>query len=259
MGDIWGFFENINEIVYVADIETYELIYMNRKAMEVFGVGSLAELEGRPCYQILRGGSSPCSFCNGCASDKGCFEQQYYHRQMDRHFLLRSKFLTKDGRRCRLEMALDISDAEQQKTMVQSVQNLEAIINEGLRVALLEETPDQSLEVLLAYLGKALQGGRTYIFEKNAEGCDDNTYEWTAPGVRPEKENLQNVPPEVCASWYRNFSIGGHIVINDLEDIRFSDPLQYENLKQQDIHSWWWSPCTMTTGLSAFTGWTIRR
>ena len=50
MGDIWGFFENINEIVYVADIETYELIYMNRKAMEVFGVGSLAELEGRPCY-----------------------------------------------------------------------------------------------------------------------------------------------------------------------------------------------------------------
>ncbi len=156
---------------------------------------------------------------------------------MDRHFLLRSTFLTKDGRRCRLEMALDISDAEQQKTMVQSVQNLEAIINEGLRVALLEETPDQSLEVLLAYLGKALQGGRTYIFEKNAEGCDDNTYEWTAPGVRPEKENLQNVPPEVCASWYRNFSIGGHIVINDLEDIRFSDPLQYENLKQQDIHS----------------------
>ena len=59
MGDIWGFFENINEIVYVADIETYELIYMNRKAMEVFGVGSLAELEGRPCYQILRGGLFP--------------------------------------------------------------------------------------------------------------------------------------------------------------------------------------------------------
>ena len=29
MGDIWGFFEIINEIVYVADIETYELIYMN--------------------------------------------------------------------------------------------------------------------------------------------------------------------------------------------------------------------------------------
>lgn len=131
----------------------------------------------------------------------------------------------------------NISDAEQQKTMVQSVQNLEAIINEGLRVALLEETPDRSLEVLLAYLGKALEGERTYIFEQNPGGCDDNTYEWTAPGVQPEKENLQNVPPEVCASWYRNFSIGRHIVIHDVEDIRESEPLQYENLKRQGIHT----------------------
>ncbi len=95
-----------------------------------------------------------------------------------------------------------------QHSGMQSVQNLEAVINEGLRVALLEKTPDQSLEVLLEHLGKALKGERTYIFERNEAGGDDNTYEWTAEGVEPEKENLQNVPPQVCANWYRNFSIG---------------------------------------------------
>lgn len=120
---------------------------------------------------------------------------------------------------------------------VQSVQNLEAVINEGLRVSLSEETPDDSLRVLLRYLGKALNGERTYIFEQNEDGCDDNTYEWTADGVEPEIDNLQNVPPEVCASWYRNFSVGRHIVIQRLEDIRESDPLQYENLERQGIHS----------------------
>ncbi len=120
---------------------------------------------------------------------------------------------------------------------MRSVQNLEAIINEGLRVALLEETPDQSLGVLLKYLGKALNGERTYIFEQNESGGDDNTYEWVADGVEPEQENLQNVPPEVCASWYRNFSVGGHIVIKNVEDIRESEPLQYENLKRQGIRS----------------------
>ena len=104
------------------------------------------------------------------------------------------------------------ADREQHSGM-RSVQNLEAVINEGLRVALLEETPDQSLEVLLEHLGKALNGDRTYIFEQNESGGDDNTYEWVARGVEPEKENLQNVPPEVCASWYRNFGIGKHIVI----------------------------------------------
>lgn len=238
MGDRWGFFENINEIVYVADIENHELVYMNKKALEAFGIGSLEEVRGLPCHRILRNSVSPCAFCCRTSSKAGAFEQQqYFNQYLDRHFLLRSTLLTENGRQYRLEMALDVSSQEQQRNMVQSVQNLEAIINEGLRVALLERTPDRSLEVLLAYLGKALAGERTYIFEKNPSGGDDNTYEWVAPGVRPEKENLQNVPPEVCASWYRNFSIGRHIVINDLEDIRVSDPLQYENLKQQDIHS----------------------
>ncbi len=129
-----------------------------------------------------------------------------------------------------------VGDCGQHSDM-QSVQNLEAVINEGLRVALLEETPDQSLEVLMEHLGKALNGGRTYIFEQNESGGDDNTYEWVADGVEPEKENLQNVPSEVCQSWYRKFSVGKHIVIEDLEDIRETDPLQYENLKRQNIHS----------------------
>ena len=120
---------------------------------------------------------------------------------------------------------------------IRNVQNLEAVINEGLRVALLEPTPDQSLEVLLKHLGKALNGERTYIFERNSLGGDDNTYEWTADGVAPERESLQNVPPQVCAAWYRNFSVGGHIVIRDLEDIREEAPLQYETLKRQNVHS----------------------
>ncbi len=124
-----------------------------------------------------------------------------------------------------------------QQSGMESVQNLENVINEGLRAALLAETPDQSLDVLLQHLGMALDGERTYIFEQNVSGCDDNTYEWVADGVEPEKENLQNLPQEVCASWYRNFSIGRHIVIENLEDIRETDPLQYENLKRQSIRS----------------------
>ncbi|MCI8285266.1 MAG: response regulator [Firmicutes bacterium] len=137
----------------------------------------------------------------------------------------------------RADEGASVSEDRDKHDNMRSVHNLETIINEGLRVALLEETPDQSLEVLLEHLGKVLDGERTYIFERNEFGGDDNTYEWTADGVKPEKKNLQNVPKEVCASWYQKFSIGKHIVIENLEDTRESDPLQYENLKRQNIHS----------------------
>ena len=33
------------------------------------------------------------------------------------------------------------------------------------------------------------------------------------------------------------FRVGRHIVIEHLEDIQETDPLQYENLKRQNIHS----------------------
>ena len=94
-----------------------------------------------------------------------------------------------------------IGDREQHSS-IRSVQNLEAVINEGLRVALLEETPDRSLEVLLEYLGKALNGERTYIFEQNESGGDDNNYEWASKGLEPENENLKNVSTEVFVSLF---------------------------------------------------------
>ena len=82
-----------------------------------------------------------------------------------------------------------------------------------------------------------MEADRTYIFEKNDHGHDDNTYEWTADGIRSEKDNLQNLPPEVCANWYKCFEKGGNIVIQDIEEIKDSDSLQYDNLKRQGIHS----------------------
>ena len=121
--------------------------------------------------------------------------------------------------------------------VIRTYENMEAHVNEGLRIALNAPTPDGTIDIMLEYLGKFLNGERTYIFEKNADGRDDNTYEWVAEGVVPEKDLLQDLPCEVCAHWYDSFSENRHIVIRDLEDIKESDPLQYANLKRQDIHS----------------------
>ncbi len=115
--------------------------------------------------------------------------------------------------------------------------NLESIVNECLRVSLKEPTPDKSIEVLLEYLGKELNGERTYIFEKNEDGTDNNTYEWVAPGISPEKDGLQNLPPEICAEWYGSFSESNNIIIKNLEELAECDTPVYNVLKRQNIHS----------------------
>lgn len=238
MEKIWEFFENMNELVYVSDMDKYEIIYMNKKALDTYGFNSSEDIHGKKCYEVLHGNSTPCSICNNCELEEGGFiEWRYYNPLLGKHFALKDTMVCEDGRRCRIELALDNSIQEQQSNMIRSYQNLEALANEGFRIALQASTPDKSLDVLLEYLGKSLRGERTYIFEKNRSGGDDNTYEWVASGVAPEKDNLQNLPPQICEQWYRVFDENRNIIIKDIEDIREKDPLQYDNLKRQDIRA----------------------
>lgn len=36
MSKVWEFFENMNEAVYASDVDTYELLYLNKAARDLF-------------------------------------------------------------------------------------------------------------------------------------------------------------------------------------------------------------------------------
>ena len=238
MEKIWNFFENLNEFVYVSDVDTYELVYMNRKTRENFGFQTQEEIKGKKCYEVMQHNAAPCSMCNNQELVEGEFKEwKYYNPVLGKHLLLKDTMLEQDGRRYRVEIALDVSNEEKQGSLIQNYENMEAIINEGIRISLNAPTSEQSLEIILEYLGKALNGERTYIFEKNDHGHDDNTYEWAARGVIPEKDNLQDLPPEVCDQWYQKFAGNQNIVTENLSEIRDTDPEMYEVLSRQNIHS----------------------
>lgn len=237
MGKIWEFFDNLNEYVYVADIDTHELIYMNQTALKTFGISSLEEIKGQKCHALLQNCSAPCTICNNDDLKPGSFlKWSYYHTGLQKFFYLFDTMLEEDGHRYRMEIAIDVSEPKQASADSHYL-NLEMLVNEGLRVALQQPTPDDTLNFLLEYLGKLLKGDRAYIFEQNKKGGDDNTYEWVAAGVTPEKDDLQDLPPEVCAGWYQKFSENKHIMIEDLEKIKDDDPALYRVLHKQNISS----------------------
>ena len=63
MADIWDFFENMDELVYVADMDTYDMVYMNRRAMTQYALTSPEQYQNRKCYELLQSCSSPCAMC----------------------------------------------------------------------------------------------------------------------------------------------------------------------------------------------------
>ena len=237
---IWKFLDNLDEYVYATDIETDELVYMNRKLLEVYGLQSIDDVKGMKCYEVLQKSSVPCGMCNNDRLCAGKFvEWRYYNPVIDKYMMLKDTLVEDPvtNKKYRIEISIDISEERSQDKMIQKYRDMESFVNEALKDALSVESPDETIRIILEYLGKVLNGERTYIFEHNENGCDDNTYEWVANGIKPEKDNLQNLPPELCANWYRNFQEDKNIVIENLENIREEDSEQYKNLKRQDIHS----------------------
>lgn len=127
-------------------------------------------------------------------------------------------------------------------------------VNESLRMALRERDATRAIEIFLAHMGERSHSERIYIFEGET-GCNvNNTFEWCAGGVTPQKDNLQNVPFEAVEWWYRAFKDSRSILIEDLEDIREKEPLTYQYLKPQNIRSLIASPLELEGKIIGFYG-----
>lgn len=234
----WEFYENLNEIVYVADMDTYEMEYMNPKGCEIYGYSSCEEIRGKKCYQVLQNEDKPCEFCTNQYLKKGEFhEWKHYNEVVGKTYSSKDTLIEIDGKRFRMELSFDMTVEEEQKKTILEFRNNEQMVNDGLKIALAEPTPERSIEALLNYLGEHLKSERVYIFEENEEGSLDNTFEWCADGVTAQIENLQKVPFEVVSLWYDSFRQNSNVLIKDVEEIKETDTLAYEYLKPQDIRS----------------------
>ena len=130
----------------------------------------------------------------------------------------------------------------------------EKMVNEGLRKALRERDATDSIEVFIEHLGKQSTSERIYIFEGGKNGPVSNTFEWCAEGISSEKKNLQDVPFEAVKWWYDIFETQSCVVIKDLEMIKDKEPLTYEYLKPQNIHSLITAPLYLEDEIIGFWG-----
>lgn len=53
--NIWQLFLNLNEYVYATDIETNEIVYMNQKALDAYGLDSIDSIKEKKCYEVFAG------------------------------------------------------------------------------------------------------------------------------------------------------------------------------------------------------------
>ena len=247
----WEFYNELDEIVCVVDMDSHQVVYMNRRACEVYKINDAACQEKR-CYELLAGSASPCAACSNKKLKQGYFlEDVCYNPVVKRKLSVKETMIEENGRRYKFTLAVDMGPAGWQEEVGE---DNEAMINEGLRISLSAPTPEMSINILLEYLGQSLNSERVYIFEEIEGGAFKNTSEWCADGVVPQKENLQNVPFSVVNLWYQRFQKGKSVIIKNLENIREKEPDIYEYLEPQKIRSLIVSPLMDEKEIIGFYG-----
>lgn len=113
---------------------------------------------------------------------------------------------------------------------------MERMTQEAIHNALSEKTPEASISTLLSKIGENFNCERAYIFEdyKN-KNFTQNTYEWCAPGVSAEINNLKYVNREIIDWWYESFNRGENIIIRDANKLRQTNGDAYDMLRTQNV------------------------
>lgn len=120
-------FDSIDEIIYISDPRTYEVLYVNRPVQEAFQ----RTIIGGPCYRELQGLSSPCSFCTNdiiVNQKPEPYRWEHHNQTLDRYYSIVDRIITwPDGRDVRFELAIDITErkraeAEREKLRAQLTQ-----------------------------------------------------------------------------------------------------------------------------------------
>lgn len=255
--DIHKVLDQIDEIIYIADLENYELLYLNRIGRERFGTPA----PGVKCYEFLQGEEKPCKFCTNGELSHLQDKHITWVRQHSAagNMLLHDSIIDYGGRPCRMELAISVEryvaevaaakqDLAAERKLVKCIENL-----------VLSTDFDAAVNSMLETILEHYSADRAYIFEFDwTRDVTHNTYEICRDGVTPEKDNLQNLPIEVVALWVDIFR-NQHRKINIIEDVDAlkDDParrIEYDCLHPQGIKTLITVPIFVSGELHGFLG-----
>lgn len=112
--DMARILNSLDAVVYVSDIETYELLFINDYARQTIAGSTDPELfDGKRCWQVLQAGQDgPCSFCSNpkLPSNGDVYVWEFKNTRNGLWYQCRDRLIDwHDGRRVRLEVAADIN------------------------------------------------------------------------------------------------------------------------------------------------------
>lgn len=114
---------------------------------------------------------------------------------------------------------------------------------------------DEVLNEMLEEIGKFVGSDRAYLFQFTEDGeVMNNTHEWCAEGIMPQKEKLQDLPSDTFPWWMKKLESNEDILVPVVSDMKNEARNEQEILEEQNIKSVIVVPVNTGDNLLGFVG-----
>lgn len=190
-------------LIYVIDMETYEIVFANDRCREVFG-----EVEGKICYLTLQSGQiQACTFCPIQQTDDPIlhpigsnFEWENQNSINGRDYLFNDRIIEwNNGRKVKVQIGIDITDQKRLERAIlnereEAIQSFEALIDATIEGLIIYDEGKRCKSVnkvaplLLGYTADEMVGCEALEFvapksrdhvRNVIQNCDQEPYEAT--------------------------------------------------------------------------------
>lgn len=207
----------MTELMYVADIHTYDLLFVNDAGKKLFDI---EEFTGLKCYKALQGFDKPCDFCpNAKLSKDETYTWEHSNPVIHGHYLLKDRLIDWEGREARMEIAFDITESLQKKKELEKRIKRDNILIDCIRELYQNHHTVDAMNHVLKLIGEVFEAERAYVFYMENDEMS-NIAEWCREGITPEIDNLQHLSRHDYKWWFQLYDEQASIMIRDVKELQ---------------------------------------
>lgn len=224
-------------LAYASDLDTYDILYMTQAAASLYGFKNAGDCYGKKCYDLIEGWDAPCPFCTtGKLSVTEPCRWEHFNEKLQRWMDITAVLVEYQGKNVRFEIMRDITEQKEQFARVFSRLTVEETLVDCIQTLSGESDVTVAVNRFLELIGHFYAADRAYIFEYGKDFIR-NTFEWCAPGISQEIENLQKIPMEYIEEWNDKFEHDGEFFLTSLGGNYAVNSPEYRILNDQGIKS----------------------
>jgi PAS domain S-box-containing protein len=245
-------FDSLQALLYVSDLDTYELLYMNAYGEAMFGPRHL----GRPCFDVLQTGQSgPCAFCTNDRIVRDGeplppYVWEFQNTVTGRWFQCIDRAIRwTDGRLVRMEVAIDISERKRTEELLREAnQTLHALVYASPLAIVAKDREgritrwNEAAERTFGWTEEEVLGRPNVLVPEEGQGEFEALQQrlWageTVTGVETRRRRKDGTPIDVSVSKAPLRDAGGHIVGSMALIADITEQKRAEEFRRQYVHT----------------------